>query len=279
MRSPWPNTRSSCVRRRTREPAADPVRSHVGYYLVDAGRPQLERLVRYRPTLRTRFVRAVLGLADAVLSGGDHAVFRRRCWAQAPKPGRRCCRSTLRLPLFLFLLSLPASEIALALTSSLVVTICPPRLLAQLGVRGRYSRRSIARWSPCPCCWTARPRCEQLLEDLEVRALANPDPNLYFALLTDHTDAAQETLESDARAGRAGAGRHRGAERAPERRHAPLLAAAPAPPVQRERAALHGLGAQARQARGAQPPAPGRHGHDLFRGQRAARAARPAFAT
>jgi cyclic beta-1,2-glucan synthetase len=39
---------------------------------------------------------------------------------------------------------------------------------------------------------------EDLVEALEVRFLANRDPNLYFALLTDFGDAAQESLVADA---------------------------------------------------------------------------------
>src|SRR5262249_2382876 len=37
----------------------------------------------------------------------------------------------------------------------------------------------------------------QLLEDLEVRALANPEPNLFFALVTDLTDSAEEESDAD----------------------------------------------------------------------------------
>ena len=39
---------------------------------------------------------------------------------------------------------------------------------------------------------------EDLVEALEVRFLANRDPSLYFALLTDFGDAAQESLVADA---------------------------------------------------------------------------------
>ena len=36
-----------------------------------------------------------------------------------------------------------------------------------------------------------------LLERLELHYLANPDPNLRFALLTDFTDAPHETMPQD----------------------------------------------------------------------------------
>jgi len=42
---------------------------------------------------------------------------------------------------------------------------------------------------------------DDLLESLEVRALANPDPQLAFALVTDLRDAAAEHLDGDAAVG------------------------------------------------------------------------------
>ncbi|MEO8185361.1 MAG: glucoamylase family protein, partial [Deltaproteobacteria bacterium] len=99
--------------------------------------------------------------------------------------------------LFLVLFALPASEVALALTSSLAVTICPPRLLAGLSFKEGIpdEHRTLV---AVPVLIDSAASVEQLLLDLEVRSLANPDPNLYFAVLTDHTDAPSETLESDA---------------------------------------------------------------------------------
>ena len=38
---------------------------------------------------------------------------------------------------------------------------------------------------------------DDLVEALEVRFLANRDPHLHFALLTDFADAPQETLPDD----------------------------------------------------------------------------------
>ncbi|HKO91897.1 MAG TPA: hypothetical protein VJU61_12125, partial [Polyangiaceae bacterium] len=179
-----------------RDPTADPVRSHVGYYLLDAGRPQLERLVRYRPSLHTRFIRAVLEWPTLFYLGAI-TLFSVALLIAAAQTWQEVLPLDYRLPLFLLLLSLPTSEIALALTSSLVVTICPPRLLAQFAFESGIpdAHRTLV---AVPVLLDSQATLEQLLEDLEVRALANPDPNLYYALLTDHTDAAAETLDGDA---------------------------------------------------------------------------------
>jgi cyclic beta-1,2-glucan synthetase len=184
-----------CAAARDQNPD-DRVRSHIGYYLVDDGRPQLERRVHYRPSLRSHIVRAVLGW-PTLFYLGILAVFSLALLAAAARVWQEALPIDGRLPLFLLLFALPASEIALALTSSLVVTICPPRLLAGLrlekGIPDEH-RTLVA----VPALIDSPASVEQLLVDLEVRSLANPDPNLYFALLSDHTDAASETLETDA---------------------------------------------------------------------------------
>ena len=102
----------------------------------------------------------------------------------------------------------------------------------------------------------------RLVDDLEVRFLGNREDNLHFALLTDFADASAASLPADAdllasaRAGihalnaRYGAGRfflfHR------ER-------------LERERDALDGMGAQARQAGRAQRAAQGRDRYQFRR--------------
>jgi cyclic beta-1,2-glucan synthetase len=176
--------------------AAQAVRCHVGYYLVDAGRPELERRVHYRPTLGGRIVRALLAW-PTLFYLGTIGLFTLALLGAALQAWLGALPFDARLALFLLLFALPASEIALALTSSLAVTICPPRLLAGLGFEQGIpdQHRTLV---AVPVLIDSPATVEQLLEDLEVRSLANPDPNLYFALLTDHTDAEQQTLPSDA---------------------------------------------------------------------------------
>jgi cyclic beta-1,2-glucan synthetase len=174
---------------------SDPVRAHVGYYLVDRGRPELERLVKYRPGPGQRVIAAIrarptlcyfgtLGLITAVLL---FAAF--YAWNGARIHGAL-------LAAMMLLLALPATEIALALVSSLVVTVLPPRLLSRLdfehGIPDEH-RTLVA----VPVLLDSASALNELLGHLEVRALANPDPNLYFALLTDFTDADRAERDGD----------------------------------------------------------------------------------
>ncbi len=50
-----------------------------------------------------------------------------------------------------------------------------------------------------PCMLTSTKGIEELVEELEVRYLANPEPNIYFSLLTDFGDAPKEKMPEDDR--------------------------------------------------------------------------------
>ena len=103
---------------------------------------------------------------------------------------------------------------------------------------------------------------------LGVHYLANADGELRFALLSDWTDRRRRRR---ARRRVAARGRARGDRRAqpparPGRRTASAILPLPPPPrLERERGALDGLGAQARQAARAQPPAARRDRHVVHR--------------
>jgi cyclic beta-1,2-glucan synthetase len=162
----------------------DPARSHVGYYLVDEGRRELAKRVGYRPRpaehLRNGVLRApaffylsgitvatlVFAAAATLAIGADGPLF----WVLAA------------------LVLLPASELAVTLVNALVVALLPPRVLSKLefeeGVP-REHRTLVA----VPALLDSVSTLQRLLEDLEVRSLANPDEELTFALLTDFVDA------------------------------------------------------------------------------------------
>ena len=97
---------------------------------------------------------------------------------------------------------------------------------------------------------------DELLAHLEIQALGNLDPRIHFALLSDFTDALSEHRPEDADILAARAGGHRRAERAPSQPpRQPLLLVPPRSAVEREGRDVDGMGAQARQDRGVQPPA------------------------
>jgi cyclic beta-1,2-glucan synthetase len=175
--------------------SSTPAESHIGYFLLDAGRRRLERLISYRPKLSERLLRPILTWPSAFYlsalltlvgaSGLGAALLLREHF----KSGWVVLGLTL-------LCALPLSELALSLINALVVAVVPPRLLPKLdfedGIPDEH-RTLVA----VPTLLESRAATLQLIADLEVRALANADKNLYFALVTDFVDAAEAETDED----------------------------------------------------------------------------------
>src|SRR5207302_8586954 len=94
--------------------------------------------------------------------------------------------------------SLGVSQLAVALWNWLATLLLKPRLLPRLG----YSPGGIAPESRgmvvVPTILRSAENIDDLLQTLEIHHLANRDPHLHFALLTDWPDAAQENLLEEA---------------------------------------------------------------------------------
>lgn len=170
--------------------------AHVGYYLIDQGRPRLERAVGCHLSVKTRLKRAsrnvrlplylgpilllTLLMTAGVLQGfGGFAPYDWRYWyfAVAGMVG--------------------ASALAIALVNLAVTLLVPPRALPRLdfsrGIPAVHRSMVIV-----PTLLSSRGDIDHLLEALEIRYLGNRDSNLYFALLTDFCDAHLQTLPGDA---------------------------------------------------------------------------------
>ena len=96
------------------------------------------------------------------------------------------------MALFVF----PASEMAIALTNAVLVFVLRPRVLPKLAFEDGVppTARTLV---VVPALFDRAETVEKLVSDLEIRALANLDENLFFALLTDFTDADVKDLPGD----------------------------------------------------------------------------------
>jgi len=168
--------------------------AHVGYYLIDQGRPLLERAVDCRLAWTCRIGRATrqwrlpLYLSPILLLSllSTIAVFAAvgfvpqdwRAWLLTPP------------------LVIGASSLAIALVNLLVTLALPPRALPRLdfskGIPEKHRTMVIV-----PTLLARRQDVDDLLEALEIRYLGNRDANLFFALLTDFRDASEQTLPED----------------------------------------------------------------------------------
>ena len=159
----------------------------------------------------------------------------------------------------------PASDLALALLNRFVTTVVLPALLPRFdwknGVPTECPRTVVA----VPTMFTLLHEVEEQIERLEVHFLANADGDVYFALLSDFGDSANEKEEGDeavlsaARDGIAGSTRGTGPRPTAARDFSCFTAAACGTRAK----ILDRVGAEARQASRTQPPAARRDRHDL----------------
>ena len=169
--------------------------AHVGYYLVGEGRRDLEADVGYRPRASKRFRRFVfgapaafyfgsVGIITALLIGLGMAYLR----GQAAGPGRHLWE--------VLLLLVPASEVAIVFVQRLVAMLIRPRRLMRLEFKDGLplpARTMVI----VPVLLTTVSEVEELVERLEVAALANQGPYIHFAILGDSMDASSRETPED----------------------------------------------------------------------------------
>ncbi|MFM8707734.1 MAG: cyclic beta 1-2 glucan synthetase, partial [Planctomycetia bacterium] len=185
-----------------RTAAAEPSRprreSHVGYWLIDTGRNRLMHALGYRfagvagwlapwQWAAAAVRRATLGILLAstiMLTAAAMMAF-----LEAAEPGGRA-----------WFVAGPAVLVALHLTVGLVfwavTAFIRPRPLPRLDFRDGIppEHRTLV---AVPVLLTDPATVERLLDALKIRFLANRDPHLHFAIVSDLPDAAAETLATD----------------------------------------------------------------------------------
>ncbi len=176
--------------------------SHVGYYLVDEGLAELERLTGYRRTLAEALHRWVLDHPTVVFVGGV-TVATLIALAAVFWLGGEGARTAW--PLVVLLALLPAADIAVNAVNQLVTVFLPPRRLPKLELRDMDAASDGISGIPpefrtavvVPTLLDSEAAVRDALEHLEVQFLANREANLHFALLSDFTDAPQEHMPGD----------------------------------------------------------------------------------
>jgi cyclic beta-1,2-glucan synthetase len=168
---------------------------HVGYYLISRGRFVLEKAVRYPPTISERigrlaFRHPALGYLGSLAI--TTAVFEASLLVYARNHG-----ASWLMTLLVGLVTLvPISELAISFVNTILATFVPPRQLPKLELRGGIPdqlRTVVA----VPTMLPSQSHIRAMVDALEVRALANDDQNLTFALLSDFPDADAEVLPGD----------------------------------------------------------------------------------
>jgi cyclic beta-1,2-glucan synthetase len=169
-------------------------RGHVGYFLLDKGRSDLEQALGYQPSLLNQIkgwlkghpsliYLGSIGLVTGLLVGaaGLIALNSGQIWQAA---------------LAMLLLFVPALTAAVDAVNWVVTHTTAPHRLPKMdftaGIPEEYSTLVVV-----PAMLSSVGEIKSLLQQLELHYLRNPDLALGFALLTDFGDAAQKNMAGD----------------------------------------------------------------------------------
>ncbi|KAF3997781.1 GH36-type glycosyl hydrolase domain-containing protein [Glaciimonas immobilis] len=177
----------------------DPRKAHIGYYLVDVGVRQIEKIAAVRRVGLERFIKSASAIPLRLYLGGI-AVLTSLLTAGLlyhvyiyayPQHTQKW-----QLPIITVLALIATSHLALALVNWLATMLSKPQRLPRMdyseGIPAE-SRTLVV----VPSMLIHPERIDDLCEALEVRFLANRDPHLHFCLLTDFRDASSEALPED----------------------------------------------------------------------------------
>ena len=179
--------------------------AHVGYYLLDSGRVQLEERIGYQPDGPEQLRRWLFAQPTLVYLGSiSLATFLfiwLSVWYAAAAGGALWQSAATALLLFI-----PALSVAVSLVNWLITRSVSPRTLPKLNFETGIPAECLTA-VVIPAMLTTSAEVQALLKQIELHYLRNPDPNLRFALLTDFADAAAEKMpEDDVLLAEAGAG-------------------------------------------------------------------------
>ena len=170
--------------------------AHVGHHLIGHGRSDLEVDLAFRPPLRKRLRRFVYRHATAAYLGGI-ALATALLVGLGVGYARAEGGSPLAIVAVALLLLLPASDLAIALVQRMVALLSPPRRLPRLDLLGGGVPEDLRTLVVVPTLLSSVAVARELVEHLEVLALANLDRNIHFAILGDFTDAPEPRMPGD----------------------------------------------------------------------------------
>src|SRR5574341_1282082 len=172
-----------------------PRAAHVGYYLLDVGRAQLEAQLGYRVSWRARLRRWVLNHPTLVYLGSI-GLFTLILLLGGIIYARIAGATLLRVEGTGLFLLIPALTAAVSLINWIISLVIPPRVSPKMdfedGIPAECKTMVVI-----PSLLSSAAEVKSLLEQLELHFLRNQDPQLYFTLLTDLADAPRQHMLKD----------------------------------------------------------------------------------
>jgi len=174
---------------------ADMLRAHVGYYLVAEGRYEFEVAIRYSPTGLERLHRGPFS-NHALLYWGTLAVITTLLaltidWYASARGVAGVWAALLTL-----LVIVPLSEVGVAIVNRIATALFPPRVLPRLDYQRPLSEehRTLV---VIPALLGSVKGAQSIIDNLEVRYLANVDPNMHFGVIGDLRGANEQVTPAD----------------------------------------------------------------------------------
>jgi cyclic beta-1,2-glucan synthetase len=173
---------------------SDERRAHVGHHLIDEGLIALELRLEYKPARRERWSRALKG-SPTFFYLGVQAFLSTIIVVLFISYAAHLGTSVLTLAWLAVLVVVPVSDFVLSALNA--VLRFQPALLPKMdfshGIPAEAQTMVVV-----PAIISSETVVQELLETIEAHYLSNQDGQLFFALLTDWSDAAQESVPGDA---------------------------------------------------------------------------------
>jgi len=167
--------------------------SHVGYYLLGAGKASLYERVGYRAPFFQKLQAWLRGHPDEFFLPGIEiltlVIMSAAVWFLTD-----AYSAPLLIVLAMLVLLLPSSQSAAQLMNYLTTALMPAEILPKMDFSEGIPEDCTSLVA-VPCLLLNEEQVHGLVEDLEVRFLGNHDPNLHFALLSDLPDAREPASE------------------------------------------------------------------------------------
>ena len=180
---------------RARSRGAEDIGHHVGYWLVDAGRRDLEDSLGARIGIRRRLRRMVLAnpgrfYALAILLSGVGALILPALYLTYVGASLGGWLGAMAASL------VPASVLAIAAVHWAITQLLPPSVLPKLDFSTGLPDTARC-FVVVPVVIASKDELASLVQQLETHWLANADPHLHVALLADLADAVDEVMPED----------------------------------------------------------------------------------
>jgi hypothetical protein len=178
------------------EPRLHLRRTHIGYYLVDKGFPQLANRIGFHPPMLDRMRQFIREHGEDFYITGIQVVSIFLI-AAILFPVLPHSKGFIGLIFAFLFLIVPAIQDAVDLANNSISALYDPEPLPKFDFSNGIPE-DCTTLVAVPSLLLNKDQIQELVNDLEVRFLANRDPNLHFALLTDLPDAVSEPRERDA---------------------------------------------------------------------------------